>query len=181
MTLYVLFCIMRAVLVIDMLKDFILEGAPLEVEQARDLVGDINNLLDEARSQGDMIIFVCDRHREEDPEFDVFPEHCVKNTEGAEVLDELDKREEDIVVPKRRFSAFFGTDLDLTLRENNINDLVVTGILTNICVLYTVADAVQRGYSVTVCSDLVASPDQEAHEFSLQQMSDVLGAEVTEC
>jgi len=172
---------MRAVLVVDMLKDFVEEGAPLEVEQAREFIGDINSLLDEARSEGDLVIFVCDRHRKDDPEFDVFPEHCVDNTEGAEVLDELDKREEDIIIPKRRFSAFYGTDLDLTLRENDVDDLVVTGILTNICVLYTVADAVQRGYNVVVCKDLVTSPDEKAHKFALQQMSEVLGAKVTEC
>ncbi|WGI18112.1 isochorismatase family cysteine hydrolase [Methanonatronarchaeum sp. AMET-Sl] len=172
---------MKAVLVVDMLKDFVEEGAPLEVERAREFVGDINCLLDEARSQGNLVVFVCDRHREDDPEFDVFPEHCVESTEGAEVLDGLDKREEDIVIPKRRFSAFFGTDLDLTLREHGVDELVVVGILTNICVLYTVADAVQRGYEVTVCSDLVTSPDQEAHEFALEQMADVLGADVTKC
>ena len=86
--------------------------------------------------------------------------HCLAGTRGAEIVDELDVHDSDLVVPKRRYSAFFATDLDLLLRERDIDTVVVAGVVTNICVRSTVHDALFLGYDVLVCSD--DAPAREA-------------------
>ncbi|PTD93585.1 nicotinamidase [archaeon SCG-AAA382B04] len=169
---------MKAVLVIDMLNDFVKKDAPLEVPTAREITENIKTLIEQHRKKDNKIIYVADRHRKNDKEFSQYPPHAIKGTEGARIIDELSPKEEDIIIEKRRFSAFYGTDLDLTLRENNISELIITGILTNICVLYTTADARMRDYEVKVPRDCVTTNNKKINEFALNQMENVLGAEV---
>jgi len=169
----------RALLVIDMLNDFLEEQGALYCGPAgREIIPEVSNRVTRAREAGEPVVFVCDRHTEHDTEFEMFPPHCVAGTAGAGVCPELTHREGDIVVPKRRYSAFFGTDLDLHLRELGVEEVVLVGVCTNICVLYTAADARMRGYEVTVPSEAVASFDEEAHRFALEQMEKVLGVRV---
>ncbi|HCC32778.1 MAG TPA: nicotinamidase, partial [Clostridiales bacterium] len=94
----------------------------------------------------------------------------------AEVCGELLPQPGDRVIAKRRFSGFAGTDLDLTLREKAITRLKLTGVCTNICVLYTAADARMRGYAVDVVADAVASFDDDAHRWALRELEKTLGA-----
>jgi len=169
----------KALVVIDMLKDFINADGKLSIgPAATNVVKAIARRIDEARAAGWPVIYVCDRHTEDDPEFGMFPPHCVAGTPGAEVVDELRPRPGDKVIPKRRFSGFFQTDLDLTLRELGVGRLRLVGVCTNICVLYTAADARMRGYEVEVPRDKVASFDPGAHEWALGQMEKVLGVRV---
>jgi len=168
-----------ALVVIDMLRDFVDEGGSLYCGPAASaLVGPVAAEIAEARQKGVPVIYVCDRHRPDDPEFAMFPPHCVEGTPGAEVVAALTPRPGERVIPKRRFSGFFGTDLDLTLRELGVSRLRLVGVCTNICVLYTAADARMRGYEVEVPSDKVASFDDEAHRWALGQMEKVLGVRV---
>jgi nicotinamidase-related amidase len=97
--------------------------------------------------------------RVESPEFDF----CVPGSWGHEFLDGLGYREGDAVVDKHRSSAFAGTDLDMLLRSNGIESVVVTGCTTEGCVDSTIRDAVSRDYYVTIASDAVASDDQSLH------------------
>lgn len=169
----------RALLVIDMLNDFILPEGSLSVGPVGEkVIEPIAAEMKSFREAGDPIIFVCDNHLPDDPEFTMFPRHCVRGTWGAQVIDALAPRDGDIVIPKRRYSAFFGTDLDLTLRELGVEELVLVGVCTNICVLYTACDARMRNYQVTVPRTAVASFDEEAHRFALAQMETVLGVRV---
>ncbi|OKY78718.1 MAG: Nicotinamidase-like protein [Candidatus Methanohalarchaeum thermophilum] len=167
-----------AVLVIDMLKDFVEEGSPLEVPKSRDIIDDIKDLVDDKRENGDEIIYVADRHRPDDSEFEDYPSHAIKGTEGAEIIDELEPKEEDTLIEKRRFSGFFRTDLDLTLREKNVDELILTGILTDICILHTAAGARMRNYDVIVPKECVAALDKESHNFALNHIEEVLGGKV---
>ncbi len=168
----------RALLVIDMLKDFVYENGALPVPRAMDIVPCINEKIREFRERGEPIVFVCDAHDENDREFKVWGRHAVEGTEGAEVIDELDKREEDIVVKKKRFSAFFETNLEEILREKGVDTLVITGVLTNICVLHTAADASMRNFKVVVPKECVATVDDKTQEWALRHISEVLGGEV---
>lgn len=169
----------QALLVIDMLNDFIDPQGTLWVGEAGErLVPALASRLEQAREREIPVIYVADRHLPSDPEFEMFPPHSVEGTWGAEIVPALAPRSEDRVIPKRRYSAFFGTDLDLSLREAGAQELILTGVCTNICVLYTAADARNLGYRVTVPRDLVASFDQEAHRWALKQMESVLGATV---
>ncbi|HHX94614.1 MAG TPA: cysteine hydrolase [Clostridia bacterium] len=169
----------KAVLVIDMLVDFIYFLGALYVgdEPAR-VVFPIADLLERERAEGTKIIYVCDRHKREDAEFKMFPPHCIEGTKGAGIVSELKPQEGDLIIYKRRYSAFSGTDLDITLREHGINELVLVGVCTNICVLYTAADARNLNYSVSVPKNCVASFDSSAHEFALKEMENTLGVKV---
>ena len=169
---------MQALLVIDMLNDFINEDGALPVKGARRIIPEINKRIKEFRERGEPIIFICDAHDEDDKEFKIWPRHAVKGSYGAKVIKELDKREEDIVVEKKTYSAFFNTELDKILKEKGIDTLALTGVLTNICVLHTAADAAMHGYNVIVYKDAVATVDEETQRFALKHMKTVLNAKV---
>ena len=96
--------------------------------------------------------------------------HTIRGTEGAKIIEELSSQATDVFIEKRMLSAFFGSDLDFTLREKNIEILIVSGIRTEGCVLKTVLDAFELGYEVIVPADCCASPAPEAHEFILRYL-----------
>jgi len=168
-----------ALLIIDMLVDFISPSGALYVgEKGRKIIPSINFYLEKARRERMPIIYLCDRHRPDDPEFVMFTPHCVEGTPGSEVIPELRPRREDLVIPKRRYSGFYGTDLDLSLRESEVKELILTGVCTNICILYTAADARMRNYQVVVPHDCVTSFNEEAHQFALRELSQTLGVKL---
>lgn len=170
----------EALLIIDMLNDFVLPGAPLEVPAARAILPALRSRLDDARAQGVPIIYVCDAHRPDDPEFARmgWPPHAVKGTQGAEVVAALAPLETEPVVEKTTYSGFHHTGLEGILQALGVEALVLTGCVTNICVLYTACDAVARGYRVTVPAACVAPLDPADGEFALRQMEQVLGVRV---
>lgn len=170
----------RALVVVDMLVDFVDPGGKLFCgEAARAIIPRVREELATAREKGDPVIYLCDRHQVDDAEFAMFPPHCLAGTRGAEVCPELEPRAGERIMPKRRFSGFAGTDLDLTLREQGVDTVTLVGVCTNICVLYTAADARMRGYAVTVPTDAVASFDGDAHRFALRELERTLGAAIT--
>lgn len=162
-----------ALIVIDMLIDFVEENGALVVPGAKDLVPLQAKILDRARQQSVTVIYLADNHMPYDEEFKVWPKHSVAGTRGSEVVDELTPSQGEKVIPKRRYSGFFGTDLDLTLREAGITDIILMGVLTDICVMYTSADASARGYNVYVVADGTGSTVKENHQFALQHMKDI--------
>ncbi len=168
-----------ALLVIDMLNDFVLPGAPLEVPRAREIVPAIRRRIDEAHGKRIPVIYVCDAHGRDDPEFRIWTPHAVKGTSGARVIDELEPDEADTIVEKTTYSAFYGTRLEEILRGMDINRLVLVGILTNICVFFTAADAVMRGFEVEVPRDCVATVTEEEQRHALGQMEKVLRVKIT--
>lgn len=169
----------NVVLVVDMVRGFCEEGHNLYVGPAiREIIPRIRQLLREEKARGSHIIFLCDTHEPDDPEFKMFPPHCVRGSDEPEVIAELQEFADE-VIPKRRYSGFFETNLDERLKELKPDKLTVVGDCTNICVLYTVADARNRDYAVEVPADCVATFDPEAHQFALSQLKTVLGAEVT--
>ncbi|MCD6319006.1 cysteine hydrolase [Candidatus Aerophobetes bacterium] len=168
----------KALLVIDMLKDFVEENSVLEVPFARKIIPNIKNKINWAKAKNIPVIYVCDSHRRNDEEFVIWPSHALEGTSGAMVIDEIAPQEGDFLVRKRRYSAFLGTDLEILLKELNIKTLFITGILTNICVFFTAAEASMRGYEVIVYSDSVASTSKEDHRFALDQMKRVLKIKV---
>ena len=155
----------------------ILVSQGLDGSGGREIIPHIQRLLAEKRAQGTIAIFLCDNHAPDDLEFRMFPPHCIRGTEEADVVPEL-RAYTDVVIPKRRYSGFFGTDLDQRLQLLRPDTITVVGVCTDICVLHTVADARNRDYSVVVPKDCVATFDKEAHRFALQHMERILGAKV---
>lgn len=167
---------MKALLVIDMLEDFInREGALTTGPAGEEIIDFIKEKIHEFRKKDYPIIYICDNHEIDDKEFDMFPSHCIAGTEGSQIIKELEPEKGEKIIKKRRYSSFFGTDLDLYLRENKIDEIYLVGVCTNICVLYTAADARNLAYKVNVYKDGVASFDEEAHKFALKEMGTTLG------
>ncbi len=170
----------RALLVIDMLNDFVKEGAPLEVPDARKVVPAIREEIERARKEGEPVIYICDSHDPDDREFKRFgwPPHAVKGTSGAQVIDELKPLNSDIVIEKKTYSGFYETKLDTTLRTIGVETVRLTGCVTHICVMFTASDAVLRGYDVEILKSGVAGLAPEDHEAALRIMKNVLGARI---
>ncbi len=169
----------NAVLVVDMLRGFLEEGYPLYIgDKPRHIIPNIQRLLEQELAQGSKVFFICDNHDPDDLEFKMFPPHCIDGTVEAEVIPELAKYPGE-VIPKKRYSGFFGTQLEEKLNKLKPDKVIVCGVLTNICVLHTVADARNRDYEVEVPADCVASPDERAHRFAMEHIEKTLGAKLT--
>src|SRR3981081_514526 len=124
-----------------MIEDFAHEGGALYCGPTiGQIIPVIQRELARARAAGEPVIYLADNHVPDDAEFKVFPPHAIAGTRGAEIIPELAPEDEDDVIPKRRYSGFFGTDLDITLREKAVDTLRLVGDCTNICVLYNAAD-----------------------------------------
>ncbi len=170
---------MKALLIIDMIKDFIhADGALYCGDTSRKIIPFIQGKIDEFHRSNGLVVFLCDSHDEDDLEFKMFPRHSVAGTEGSEIIDELSVKEKDIIIKKKRYSAFYGTNLDVILKENNASEVTVAGVCSSICVMDTVGDLVNRDYEVIVYKKGVADFDQKAHRFALQRMSNIYGAKV---
>ena len=113
----------------------------------------------------------------DDLEFKMFPPHCIAGTAEAEVIPELSNYQGEII-PKKRYSGFYGTNLEEKLLKIQPDKLIICGVLTNICVMHTTADARNRDYEVEIPVNCVASPDEAAHRFALEHMDKVLGAKL---
>lgn len=166
----------NAVLVVDMLVGFLEEGRNLYCgDEAREIIPRVRRLVQAEQEKGSEIFFPSDHHDPGDLEFNQFPVHCVKGTEETRVIKELaDLR--GTVIPKRRYSAFFDTDLAQRLETLRPDKLIIVGVCTDICVMHTTADARNRDYEVEIPVDCVATFDKAAHESALRHMEGILGA-----
>ncbi len=168
----------EALLIIDMLNDFVREGAPLEVPSTREIIPVIQEEIKRAKDAGNPIIYICDSHKPDDPEFKIWPPHAVKGTEGAKIIDELAPQEEDIIVEKTTYNGFYKTNLEEVLKDLGVTTVILTGCVTHICVLYTAAGARVRGFNIKVVEKGVAPLSIEDHKCALRQMKEVLKAEI---
>ena len=167
-----------ALLVIDMLNDFCDPKGSLFVPANLAIIPNIAREINRARERGTPVIYVCDRHPMGDIEFRNWPAHAVPGTWGAEIIDELKPAPGDVAVSKHTLLIFHETELEDVLRGRGVTSLIITGCLTNICVMYGATEAVVRGYRVKVPRDCVAAVDPTMHEFALRQMAEVLKAEI---
>ena len=158
-----------AVLVVDMLNDFV-TGA-LKCDRGLAIVPKTKELLEGAREKGVPVIFCNDAHLKDiDHELKLWGNHAIIGTKGAEVIPELGLCEKDYVVPKRRYSGFFQTDLKLLLDELGVDTVIMTGLHTHMCVRHTSADAYQYGYNVLVAKDATDSFTEE--DFTLVESNE---------
>jgi len=126
----------RALVVIDMIEDFVHRGGALYCGPSMErVVPVIQREIARARDATEPVVYRTDNHLPDDAEFAVFPPHAIAGTKGAEIVPELAPGNDDVVIPRRRYSGFFGTDLDITLRERGVDTLRPAGDCTNICVL----------------------------------------------
>jgi len=168
-----------ALIVADMLNDFLDPQGSLYVgPQAREIIPFIARKIGEFRTEGGVVIFVCDAHAPNDREFKLFSPHAVRGTWGAQMIPELTPARGDYQVKKTRYSAFSHTNLGELLKKEEVTEVRVVGVLTSICVLETVKELFDRDIPTVVYRQGVADADPEAHTFALKQMQRVLGARV---
>ncbi len=159
-----------ALIIVDMLKDtFNKHPDAFITKEALKFVPTINRLSAMFRDKGLPVIFSCDSFLQSDFIFQgKMKPHSIRGTDGATVIDELEREPSDIVSQKRRFSAFFKTDLDQTLRTFGCDTVTVVGIATHICVLTTVLDAVALDFKAILLKDCCAAHKPEYHTGTIQ-------------
>jgi nicotinamidase-related amidase len=164
-----------ALIIGDMQNDFVKEGGTLVVPDAEGTIPAIGSLLDQARESGMRVVFVQDTHREGDPEWEIWGEHCREGSWGWQVVDEFAPREDEATVRKPRYDAFYGTSLEHMLRVWGIDTLIICGTVANICVHYTASSAAMRWFNVIVPRDCISSFNDFDMEASLSQTATLLG------
>lgn len=168
-----------ALVIIDMQNDFVRDEGTLQVAHAPGTVPAISRLLDVARDSGMRVVFSQDTHDPGDPEFEIWPEHALRETWGWEMIDELTPRQGELVVRKVRYDAFYGTELDHMLSLWGVKTIVLCGTVANICVHYTAASAALRWYDVVIPKDAVSAVEPCDLEFSLRQTSWLFQGKIT--
>lgn len=171
-----------ALLIVDMVKDFTDPEGLVYYPQNEEIIGKIQVVLEKCREKNKLIIFLqhCNRKGKRDRRIESMRPNCIEGSGG----EKIDKRlfvdeEKDYVIKKRRYSGFFGTDLDLVLRENGITNVVVVGTKTNCCIRATVTDAFYLDYNSIVLSDCVATNSQVVNEVHLTDIKKYLGIVMT--
>jgi nicotinamidase-related amidase len=165
-----------ALLVVDMQNDFLLPGAPVRADGGMNLVPVIAALARDCRQLGLPVIFTQEMHRADESDFGIElafePVHCLEGSGGEDIVNGLKPEPGDFCVRnKRRYDAFLGTDLDTLLRVHKIENLIVTGVCTDVCVISTVQHARNLDFRCFVASDAVAGTSRERHEAALLCMS----------
>ena len=156
-----------AMIVVDMQNDFVAHGAPMETPAARTMVPKIVESLKICREAGIRVIYTAHAHRRDGSDMGLFKMHppianrsaLVDGTPGVEIFPELAPVPGEHVIKKHRYSAFFGTDLDIILREWGIDTVIVSGTTTENCCLSTARDAMFLNYRVVFLSDATATYD----------------------
>jgi nicotinamidase-related amidase len=158
-----------ALLIIDMVKDNFMDSRNLAITPfARATIEPLNKLIDVFRGQKWPIVFSTDAFHEDDFIFKGrMQPHSLSGTEGAKVVDALDMREDDLWLPKPRFSAFFNTGLANWLQERGVSLCAVGGISTHFCVLTTVLDAICHDFKSVLLEDCSAASSKQLHEQTL--------------
>jgi nicotinamidase/pyrazinamidase len=175
--------IMKALIVVDMLNDFIdPKGALYCGPMATEIVPNVYGRVKEYREAGLPIFFSADNHPENDKEFERFPKHCVAGTNGARVIGVLrgPAGQREWLITKTRYSSFYKTDLEamMTLQEGLALGkavIEVCGVCTSICVMDTIGGLANRDYATVVHRNCVADFDQEMHEMALRRMANLYG------
>jgi nicotinamidase-related amidase len=167
-----------ALIIGDMQNDFVKEGGKLVVPSAEGTIPAIRRLLDLARDSEMRVVFIQDTHRDGDPEWEIWGEHCREESWGWQVVEEIAPREDEATVRKPRYDAFYGTQLDHLLHLWGVDTLIICGTVANICVHYTASSAAMRWFNVIVPRDCISSFNDFDMEASLSQTATLLG-EVT--
>lgn len=167
-----------AVLVIDMINDFCKAGGRMVLPGYETLVPHQLAVIDAARRAGVPVIWIRDSHRRNlrrDREMLKRTPHAEEGSWGTEVIEDLGARADEFVVLKPRYSSFFQTDLDLILKDMMVDQLVIFGVVTNICVRSTVHDAFFLGYEIVVPRNCCAATGPREQESSLYDIATHFG------
>ncbi len=173
-----------ALLIIDLQNDFVGEHAPIPCKCGENMIQNVRDLIQFCHQKNIPVIYTQEEHRKSMIDFGREldgdePVHCLEGSEGVKIIEELAPSEQDHVIKKRRYSAFFQTDLKLLLDSLKVDTLIITGAATDVCVRITATDAQQYGYYVYVPKDCVAGTTPYQNEAALEHIHYILGKVVT--
>lgn len=171
-----------ALIVVDMVRDFTDPEGLVFYPQNREILPRIAQAVEKCRAHGMTIVFMqhCYRRGKPEKNLETMRPNCIEGSGGEELDPMLPvDPQRDYIIKKRRYSAFFGTDLHLVLRENGVENVVVVGTKTNCCIRATVTDAYNMDYNVIVPSDAVATNDDTVNRVHLQDIDKYLGRVLT--
>jgi len=160
-----------ALVIVDMQNDFVDPQGSLCVPAARATVPATARLLGLARSHRTPVVYTQDWHGPDDPEFALWGAHAVGGTWGAEIVPELAPTAQDLVIRKLRYDGFYGTPLEHELRRRRIDTLIITGTVSNICVLHTAGSAALRWFRIIVPVDAVSALTEFDQHVALRQIA----------
>jgi nicotinamidase-related amidase len=160
-----------------MLNDFV--NGKLACKRSSSVIAPIKELIKWARGHRVPIIYVNDEHHKNiDHELKLWGDHAIKGTNGAKIINALKPQPQDFIIPKRRYSGFFETNLHSLLQELKSDTLIICGIYTDLCIAHTVADAYQWGYQIIIPADATISFAPQANASSLQYFKQNYAAKV---
>ncbi|MFB6155122.1 MAG: cysteine hydrolase family protein [Haloferacaceae archaeon] len=174
-----------AVVVVDVQNGFCHPDGSLYAPASEEVVDDVTDLVSTAREAGASVVYTRDVHPPEQfadahyyDEFERWGEHVVEGSWEAELHGDLDVREEDHVVEKHTYDAFYRTDLEGYLDTHGVDDLLVCGTLANVCVLHTAGSAGLRDYRPVLVEDALGYIEEGHREYAVEH-ADWLFGEVT--
>ena len=165
-----------AVIILDLTYDFV--HGKLTTPRAFEVLEPLQKLTDYAHKNNIPVIYVSDAHLEVDRELEIWGPHSMKGTEGAEITPELKVTEADYLLEKHSYSGFFGTELDMLLRNLGVDTLMITGLHTNMCCRHTSADAYALGYNILVPKETTNAFTEEEYLDGLAYLERMYKAEV---
>lgn len=170
-----------ALIIVDMVYDFTNPNGLVFHPKHRDILPNIAKAIDICRENNAVIIFIqhCYRKDKFDKNLINMRPNCIEGSGGEAIDSSLTVLPQDYVIKKRRYSAFFGTDLDLVLREQDIRQVIIVGAKTNCCIRSTATDAYNLDYKVYVIRDCVATNDEKVNQVHLADIDKYLGHVIT--
>ncbi len=171
----------NAFIIVDMVKDFTDPDGLVYYPPNREILPRIAETMKECRAAGFLIIFIQNRYRKDkyDKNLLTMRPNCIEGSGGEEIDPMLPVEETDYIIQKRRYSAFYGTDLDLVLREHHVENTIIVGTKTNCCIRSTVHDAYYNCYNAIVLSDCVATDSEQVNAVHLEDIRKYFGQVMT--
>ncbi|HZS35794.1 MAG TPA: isochorismatase family cysteine hydrolase [Polyangia bacterium] len=168
-----------ALVLIDVINDLEFPEGDELLARARPMASALRALKRRCKAAGIPAIYVNDNFGRWRSDFNQQVQHCLRDgVRGRPIVEQLLPEDDDYFVLKPMVSGFFSTTLHLLLRHLESKTLILTGLATNICVLYTAVDAHMRGFELIVPGDCAAANTGEEHAAALDQLRRVLGADV---
>lgn len=169
-----------ALMLIDVINDFFDPSCRNYHPSYDQVLTNIKGMLGVARQAGAPVIHCMEGHRPgTDFEHRKLPVHNILGGHDAEPAAGIEIRDGEVVVRKRRYSAFFGTDLDLLLRERGIDRIVMVGVKSHVCIRATIQDAFAYGYDVALVRECTGSNHKHLHEASLEDIQRYMGSVIS--
>jgi maleamate amidohydrolase len=161
-----------ALVLVDVLNGFFHPDGSLWYDEVERVVPALRRLLSNARGSGAFVVHAADRHRPDvaDHEYSVIPEHLARGGFDAEFFAGFEPFDSEPVVEKRRYSAFFATDLAILLHEHRIDTIIVAGVKTNVCIRATATDGFAHGFNVVVPREATNSNRPHLEAASIEDM-----------